>query len=84
MLKENKITDHRLHEKDTGSTAVQIIVLNNRIEKQKAHLHKNHKDIPLKRSLLKNIAYIRRLLTYLKKKDNNTFEKLNSGYLKNR
>ena len=47
------IKKYQFHEKDTGSTTFQIILLSEEIEKEKSHLAKNKKDIPSKRALLK-------------------------------
>ena len=75
MLNKEK-ENYRLHEKDTGSTAVQIISLRQEIEEQKKHLRENHKDVPVKRSLLKKTASERRLLRYLKGRDFATYQKI--------
>ena len=65
-----------LHEKDTGSTAVQIISLREEIEEEKFHLAKNKKDVPAKRALLKKIAKEKRFFQYLKSKKPDIYEKL--------
>lgn len=71
-LKEN----YRLHQKDTGSTAVQIISLRKKIKEEKVHLEKNKKDIPAKRALLKKVAREKRFLKYLKRNNLEVYEKL--------
>jgi small subunit ribosomal protein S15 len=48
--------DYYLHEKDTGSTALQIISLREKINKLKIHLKENKKNVPAIRALLKNVA----------------------------
>lgn len=68
--------NYLLHEKDTGSTAVQIISLREEIEKEKFHLAKNKKDVPAKRALLKKIAKEKRFFQYLKSKKPDIYEKL--------
>jgi len=70
------IKKYQLHEKDTGSTAFQIILLSEEIEKEKSHLAKNKKDIPSKRSLLKKIAHRRRFYQYLSKNNPEILQKL--------
>src|SRR6185437_6643125 len=65
--------NYQLHEKDTGSTAVQIISLREKIEKEKTHLGKNKKDIPAGRALKKKIAKEKKKKK--KKKKNKTTEK---------
>ena len=57
--------NYQLHEKDTGSTAVQIISLREEINKEKSHLGKNKKDVPTKRALLKKLAKERKFFKYL-------------------
>ena len=68
--------NYQLHEKDTGSTAVQIISLREEINKEKSHLGKNKKDIPAKRALLKKIAKEKKFVQYLKKHSPDVYEKL--------
>lgn len=72
LLKEN----YRFHQKDTGSTAVQIILLRKKIKEEKIHLEKNKKDIPVKRALLKKVAKEKRFFQYLKRRNPNVYEKL--------
>jgi len=48
--------NYQLHEKDTGSTALQIISLREEIKKEAEHLKKNKKDIPTERALKKKLA----------------------------
>jgi len=72
LLKES----YRFHQKDTGSTAVQIILLRKKIKEEKIHLEKNKKDIPVKRALLKKVAKEKRFFQYLKRCNPNVYEKL--------
>jgi small subunit ribosomal protein S15 len=65
----DSISKHRYHEKDSGSTSLQILFLQESIEKEKIHLSKNRKDIPTQRALLKKIARVKNLFSYLKKSD---------------
>lgn len=60
------IEKFRLNDKDTGSTAVQIINLTKEILKLAEHLKEQKKDIRAKRTLLKNVATRKRYLKYLK------------------
>lgn len=66
----------RLHEKDTGSTPLQIISLREEIKKEKVHLEKNKKDVPAKRALLKKIAKEKKFFQYLKRCNPEVYEKL--------
>ena len=54
--KTTLIQNHQLHTKDTGSAAVQIALLTDRIAKLSSHLQTNPKDIVTRRSLLKLVA----------------------------
>ena len=54
---------------DTGSSAVQIALLTERIQELNAHLKVNHKYHHSRRGLLMMVGQRRNLLAYLKKKD---------------
>ncbi|MBR4587256.1 MAG: 30S ribosomal protein S15 [Lachnospiraceae bacterium] len=54
---------------DTGSSAVQIALLTERIQELNAHLKVNPKDHHSRRGLLMMVGQRRNLLAYLKKKD---------------
>jgi small subunit ribosomal protein S15 len=69
---------YRLHEKDTGSTVFQIILLSKKIEKEKLHLAKNKKDVPVKRALLKKNARRKRFYQYLTRNNPEILRKLQS------
>jgi len=66
---ESIITDHRLHDKDTGSTQVQVALLTHRIIQLTDHFKTHTKDHHGRRGLLKLVGRRRRLLDYLKSKD---------------
>ncbi|MGI5870203.1 MAG: 30S ribosomal protein S15 [Kiritimatiellia bacterium] len=57
----------QLHEKDTGSSDVQIAVLTKRIEHLTEHLKKNKKDHNSRRGLIRMVNNRRTLLDYLKR-----------------
>jgi small subunit ribosomal protein S15 len=65
-----------LHEKDTGSTAVQIISLRKRLKEIGEHLKKNKKDVPAERALKEILAKEKRFFQYLKKHNPDIYEKL--------
>lgn len=75
-VKLRVITEHRRHQKDTGSAEVQIGVLSRRIEELAAHLKKNKKDQHSRRGLLRMVSKRRRLLDYLKKKEPSKYTKV--------
>lgn len=64
------------HEKDTGSSDVQIAVLTKRIEKLTEHLKANKKDHSSRHGLIKMVSARRRLLDYLKSTDAERYQNL--------
>lgn len=75
-VKSRIINEHKKHEKDTGSAEVQIAVISRQIDELASHLKKNPKDHHSRRGLLKMVSHRRRLLAYLKKNEEATYEKL--------
>ena len=67
--KQNIIEDNRSHEKDTGSSEVQIALLSARISHLTEHLKTHRKDFHSRRGLLMMAARRRKLLDYLKRTD---------------
>ena len=67
--KKQLIEKFKEHVEDTGSAAVQIALLSERITYLNEHLKKNKKDFHSRRGLLILVGRRRRLLTYLKRKD---------------
>lgn len=63
------ISEHRLHETDTGSPEVQIALLTTRINHLNEHLKKHKKDHHCRRGLLMLVGRRRNLLDYVKKND---------------
>ncbi|MEY3360339.1 MAG: hypothetical protein RL531_58, partial [Actinomycetota bacterium] len=63
------ITEHRLHESDTGSPEVQVAILTERINHLTEHLKVHKKDHHSRRGLLMLVGRRRRLLDYLKRND---------------
>jgi len=64
--KKKIISQHKVHETDTGSSDVQIALLSVEIKKLLLHLKDHPKDFHSKRGLLKMVAKRRKLLQYLK------------------
>ena len=65
-MKKN-ITDISLHEKDTGSSEVQIALLTGKIETLSKHMKQYKKDKHSSVGLLKAVNKRKKLLDYLKK-----------------
>jgi small subunit ribosomal protein S15 len=61
---------------DTGSPEVQIALLSEQIAKLAEHLKEHKKDVHSRRGLLSMVAKRRRLLNYLKEKDEGRYTKL--------
>ena len=62
-----KIKELAIHEKDTGSSEVQIAQLTDKIENLSIHIKKNKKDKHTSVGLLKAVNRRKKLLDYLKK-----------------
>jgi len=74
--KERLIKKHQQHEKDTGSSEVQIALLSEEISELLLHLKKNPKDFHSKKGLLKMVSKRKSLLGYLKKADEKKYNSL--------
>ena len=71
-IKRDVINRFRLHERDSGSSEVQIALLTERINILIEHFRIHKKDYASRRGLLKMVGRRRKLLDYLK---NNKIEK---------
>lgn len=72
ITKENKsdvVKKHGKHAGDTGNTQVQVALITERIKSLSGHLKGNKKDYASQLGLLKLVGQRRRLLSYLKKTD---------------
>jgi len=67
--KQEVIQQFKLHEKDTGSSEVQVAILTKRINELTGHLKTHSHDFHSRRGLLKLVGQRRRLLAYLNKRD---------------
>lgn len=67
--KEKIMTEHAVHEGDTGSPEVQVALLTARINYLTEHLKVHKKDHHSRRGLLKMVGHRRRLLSYLNRID---------------
>lgn len=68
-VKGRLISEHRLHESDTGSPEVQVAIFSERIGQLTEHLKQNPKDHHSRRGLLLLVGKRRRLLDYLSRND---------------
>ena len=64
------------NEKDTGSAAVQIAMLTQKISELTEHLKSNKKDFATKRGLLMMVGKRKRLLAYIKSQNLDEYREL--------
>ena len=74
--KERLITKYKTHDSDTGSSQVQIAILTEEIKELTKHLKTHKKDFSSRRGLLKKVAERRRLLNYLRREDDEEYDKI--------
>ncbi len=67
--KQEIVKNFGSNEKDTGSTAVQVAMLSQKISDLTEHLKSNKKDFATKRGLLMMVGKRKRLLAYLKSRN---------------
>lgn len=67
--KEKIIKAFAIGSNDTGSTAVQIALLTEKIRQLTGHCKENPKDFSTKRGLLRMVCSRRRFLSYLEQRD---------------
>ena len=72
------ITEHRLHETDTGSPEVQIALLTDRINHLTEHLRMHKGDHHTRRGLMKLIGKRKRLQAYLRKNNIERLREINA------
>ncbi len=68
-LKKGVVEKFKVHEKDTGSSQVQVALLTSRIEYLNEHFKTHKKDHHSRTGLLKLVGRRRKLLNYLKEYD---------------
>ena len=74
--KSELIEEYSTGEHDTGSPEVQVAILSERIANLTEHLKIHKKDFHSRRGLLMMVGQRRRLLDYLKRKDQSRYENL--------
>lgn len=70
------VREYQTGANDTGSPEVQVALLTARITDLSEHMQTHKKDLSSRRGLLKMVALRRRLLDYLKSKDEQRYLKL--------
>ena len=66
----------RLHDQDTGSPQVQIVLLTQRINQLSGHFQAHKRDFNSRQGLLKMVGRRRRLLEYLKRHDEPSYRSI--------
>jgi len=72
----NKKEELAIHEKDTGSSEVQVAQLTDKIENLSKHIKNNKKDKHSSVGLLKAVNKRKKLLEYLKKNKNDAYKQV--------
>ena len=79
VVKEKKgelISQFKIHNKDTGSSAVQIALVTERINNLTEHFKTHKRDHHSRQGLLRLVSQRRRLLDYLKKHENKKYQEV--------
>jgi small subunit ribosomal protein S15 len=77
LTKEEKtaaVVSHQIHDRDTGSSEVQISILTKRITSLTGHFKTHKKDHHSRRGLLKMVSQRRKLLDYLRRGDEGKYQ----------
>ena len=74
--KQEVISKFKQHDKDSGSSVVQIAVLTERINGLSQHFKAHVKDNHSRRGLLMLVSQRRKLLDYLKRENESAYRKL--------
>jgi small subunit ribosomal protein S15 len=84
LTKERKseiISEFEKQGKKSGTTEVQIVLLDERIKQISKHLQSFSKDKHSRFGLIKIISHKRKLIKYLQRKDKASYTKLMESYL---
>ena len=74
--KLNTMKKTQIHEKDTGSSEVQVAVLSEKIAELTSHLKKHQKDKHSRPGLLQMVANRQKHMNYLAKKNKRRFNSI--------
>jgi len=74
--KKNLIKDYATNDGDTGSPEVQVAILTKRIVNLTEHFKTHKKDNHSRRGLLKMVSLRRKLLDYVRAKDESRYKEL--------
>lgn len=76
VRKQELIQKYKVHDKDTGSSFVQIAVLTERINNLGGHFKSHVKDHHSRRGLLMLVSQRRKLLDHLKRENKEAYHQL--------
>jgi len=68
--------EYRAHESDTGSVEVQVALISQRVKDLTGHLQGHQKDHSSRRGLIMMVSQRRKLLDYLRSKDEARYQSL--------
>ena len=74
--KSDLVSKFALHQKDSGSSRVQVALITARVNDLQGHFEKNPKDHHSRRGLLKLVGQRRRLLDYIRRQDVQEYRRL--------
>ncbi|MDH5775720.1 MAG: 30S ribosomal protein S15 [Nitrospirota bacterium] len=77
LTKEEKtaaIASQQIHDRDSGSSEVQIAILTKRITSLTEHFKTHKKDHHSRRGLLKMVSQRRKLLDYVRRRDEGKYQ----------
>lgn len=74
--KDKVISEFKAHQKDTGSTAVQVALLTERINGLTEHFKMHQRDHHSRVGLLQLVSRRRRLLEYLKRENAQRYQEI--------
>lgn len=74
--KQELINEYETKKGDTGSPEVQVAILTERINNLSEHMQSHKNDIHSRRGLLKMVALRRKLLDYVKSRDEARYQQL--------
>lgn len=74
--KQHLIEKFKTHASDTGSPEIQIAILTEEIKELTSHLKEHKKDYSSRRGLIRKVALRRKLLRYLEKENEQSFDEI--------
>ncbi len=74
--KQQIIEKYKTHSNDTGSPEIQIAILTEEIKELTSHLKEHKKDYSSRRGLIRKVSLRRKLLRYLEKENEASFDNL--------